>query len=160
MQLLPFQKDHYPILINWVKDEQTLFLFSGIAFQFPLTEQQLDDYILQHPDRKLYLALNQENQAVAFGEIIPQDAVSARIAHLIIGEPNSRGKGLGQQLISALNQEGKSKLNIQIMDLYVLEGNDAAIHCYLKSGFKFIPNDYAISFKDQKYQVLKMTKSL
>lgn len=85
---------------------------------------------------------------------------SARLAHLIIGENSSRGKGLGQKLISALNQLGKSTLNIQIMDLYVLEGNDVAINCYLKSGFQFIPNDFTISFQNQQYQVLKMTKSL
>lgn len=160
MKLIPFKKEHYPILINWIKDAQTLFLFAGIAFQFPLTEQQLDDYILAHPDRKLYLALNEDHQAIAFGEIIPQDVNSARIAHLIVGENSSRGKGLGQKLISILNQEGKSTLNIQTMDLYVLESNDLAINCYLKSGFQFIPNDFAISFQNQKYQVLKMTKSL
>ncbi|MBD3749486.1 MAG: hypothetical protein IE931_08320 [Sphingobacteriales bacterium] len=71
MKLIPFQKEHDPILLNWVKDEQTLFLFSGIAFQFPLTAQQLDAYMAQYPDRKLYLALNEDNQAIAFGEIIP-----------------------------------------------------------------------------------------
>lgn len=160
MKLIPFQKKHYPILINWVKDAKTLFLFAGIAFKFPLTEQQLDDYILSHPDRKLYLALNKDHQAIAFGEIIPQDADSARIAHLIVGGNSSRGKGLGQKMISILNQEGKTILNIQIMDLYVLEGNDVAINCYLKSGFQFIPNNFAISFQNQQYQVLKMTKSL
>jgi RimJ/RimL family protein N-acetyltransferase len=160
MQLIHFKKHHYPILINWAKDEETLFLFAGLGMTYPLTNKQMDDYFSKNPDLKPYLGLDSERNPVAFGEIIHQDEQSSRLGHLIIGESQKRGKGFGQAFIKALNQKAKASLAIQKMELYVLEGNAAAIHCYLKSGFQFIPNDFEITHKGKVHQILKMTMDL
>jgi ribosomal protein S18 acetylase RimI-like enzyme len=157
LHLIPFTKNHYQTLINWIIDEETLLKFAGIGFQYPLTQEQLDQYLTKYPDRKLYLALDDKKNPVGYGEIIPQGENSARLGHLIIGESQKRGLGLGQKLIAALNKEAESHLQIKNMDLFVLEGNTLAINCYLKSGFNFIPNNFSISHQDQTYQILKMT---
>ncbi|TKB97570.1 GNAT family N-acetyltransferase [Pedobacter cryophilus] len=157
LHLIPFTKNHYQTLINWIIDEEILLKFAGIGFQYPLTQEQLDQYIAKYPDRKLYLALDDQENPVGYGEIIPQEENSARLGHLIIGKSQNRGLGLGQKLIQALNNESKSHLQIKNMDLFVLDGNTPAINCYLKSGFNFIPNNFSISYKDKTYQILKMT---
>lgn len=157
MHLIPFAINHHQTLINWITDEETMLKFAGIGFHYPLTQEQLNQYLTKYPDRILYLALDDQKNPVGYGEIIPQGEHSARLGHLIIGESQKRGLGLGQKLIAALNKEAKSHLQIKMMDLFVLEGNTPAINCYLKSGFNFIPNNFSISHKDQTYQILKMT---
>jgi RimJ/RimL family protein N-acetyltransferase len=160
MKLILFKKHHYEILINWAKDEETLFLFAGVGMTYPLTVEQLDDYFKKNPDRKPYLGLDSDRNPIAFGEIIHQDELSSRLGHLLIGESQHRGRGQGQAFIKALNQKAKAISDIQKMELYVLEGNAAAIHCYLKSGFQFIPNDFEITYKGEVHQILKMTMDL
>jgi GNAT superfamily N-acetyltransferase len=160
MQLIPFTKSHYQILINWVKEPETHFKFAGIGFKYPLNEEQLDEYLVENADRKAFLALDEDLNPIAFGEIIPQGEGSARLGHLIIGESQNRGKGVGQQFIKALNQEAKLLLQTKNMDLFVIEGNMPAINCYLKSGFNFIPNDFAITYEGKSFLILKMTLPL
>ncbi|MEO5910400.1 MAG: GNAT family N-acetyltransferase [Pelobium sp.] len=157
MKLIKFEKHHYQILIDWIKDEETLFLFAGIGMSYPLTIDQLKQYFLMYPDRKPFLGLNTDGFPIAFGEIIPQDELSSRLGHLLIGESQQRGKGIGEKFIKALNQEAKAIAAIKKMELYVLEGNALAINCYQKSGFQFIPNDFKIIYKEKVYNILKMT---
>ena len=160
MKLIPFKEEHFDILINWIKDEDTMLKFAGIGFQYPLTSEQLQNYIQKYPARQFYLALDELLKPVAYGEIIPQDTESARLGHLIIGESQNRGKGLGKQLINLLIEKAKEKLAIQRMDLFLLSGNELAQNCYLKAGFSFVPNDFSITYKDKSYPILKMTMLL
>lgn len=160
MELIAFEKAHFQNLIDWIVDEETMLKFAGIGFQYPLTIDQLTNYIQKYPERLLYLGVDENSYPIAYGEIIPQDKNSARLGHLLIGESQQRGKGLGKQLIRLLIAEAKNKLDIKVMDLYLLEGNDVAKTCYLNCDFKLIPNDFKIEHKGNSYQILKMTMSL
>ena len=95
MQLIPFQEQHFQTLINWIIDEETMLCFAGIAFDYPLTHEQLTGYISKHPERLIYLFVDGDLTSVGYGEIIPQDDFSARLGHLIIGESQKRGKDWG-----------------------------------------------------------------
>ena len=131
--------------------------FAGIGFEYPLTEQQLTAYMVKYPQRLIYLGLDSKLNPIAYGEIIPQENLSARLGHLIIGESQKRGQGLGKQLIELLIEEAKNQLQITKMDLFLLEGNQPAQNCYLNFGFQFVPNDFSISYKNKNYNILKMT---
>lgn len=159
-KLIPFQQSNFQTLISWIKDEETMIKFAGIGFQYPLTEQQLTDYIDKIPNRLLFLGIDKDSNPIAYGEIIPQDKDSARLGHLIIGESQNRGQGLGKQLIQLLIDEAKKQLQITRMDLFLLEGNDLAQNCYLKFGFQFITNDFAITHQNKTYNILKMTMAV
>lgn len=156
-KLIPFQKSHFKTLINWIKDEETMLNFAGIGFQYPLTDQQLSNYISKYPQRLLFLGLDEELNPVAYGEIIPQENNSARLGHLIIGESQNRGQGLGKELIQLLIDESKKQFQITTMDLFLLEGNLAAENCYLSYGFQFVHNDFKITYQNKSYNILKMT---
>jgi RimJ/RimL family protein N-acetyltransferase len=160
MHLIPFTKTNYQTLLNWVKEPETLFLFAGIGFTYPLTPEQLDQYIAEYPERKLYLGIDDDLIPCAYGEIIPQGEHSARLGHLIVGESQKRGKGVGQLFIKSLNKFAFDHFQIKNMDLFVIEDNMSAINCYLKSGFKFIPNNFTITHEEKCYQILKMTLPL
>ena len=156
-KLIPFQKSHFKTLINWIKGEESMLNFAGIGFQYPLTEQQLIDYINKYPQRLLFIGLDEELNPVAYGEVIPQENNSARLGHLIIGESENRGQGLGKKLIQLLIAEAKKQLLISRMDLFLLEGNQPAQNCYLNYGFQFVPNDFVIILKNKNHNILKMT---
>ena len=156
-KLIPFQQFHFKTLINWVKDEETMLNFAGLGFQYPLTDQQLSDYINNYPQLLLFIGLDQESNPVAYGEVIPQENNSARLGHLIIGESENRGQGLGKKLIQLLIAEAKKHLLISRMDLFLLEGNQPAQNCYLNYGFQFVPNDFVIIYQNNNYNILKMT---
>jgi RimJ/RimL family protein N-acetyltransferase len=108
----------------------------------------------------MFLFVDENEKPIAYGEIIPQDNHSARLGHLIIGESQQRGKGLGQKLIQLLNDEAKLKLGIKTMQLFLLGGNLSAEKCYIKYGFQFIDNDFQIVHKGKTYDILKMSMSL
>lgn len=158
--LIPFQQSHFQTLISWIKDEETMLKFAGIGFQYPLTEKQLTDYIDKTPNRLIFLGIDEDSNPIAYGEIIPQDEDSARLGHLIIGESQNRGQGLGKQLIQLLIDEAKKELQITRMDLFLLEGNDLAQNCYINCGFQFIPNDFAITHQNKTFRILKMTMAV
>ncbi len=160
MKLIKFQKQHYPILFDWVKEKEILFLFAGTGFQYPLNEEQMDTYLVENPDRELYLGLNNDLEPMAYGEIIPQGEGSARLGHLIIGGSQNRGKGVGKLFIKALNEVAKEHFRIINMDLFVINGNIPAINCYQKIGFCFVPNEFSITMDGQSFQILKMTLPL
>ncbi len=160
MKLVEFKKENFKILIDWICDEDTMLKFAGIGFKYPLTVEQLEDYILKYPDRLIYLGLDENGSPITYGEIIPQDSDSARLGHLIIGDKEQRGRGLGQKLIQSLNDEAKLKLNIKRMDLYLLGGNRVAEKCYLNYGFQFVDNDFRINHEGKSYDILKMSITL
>ena len=159
-KLIPFQQFHFKTLINWIKDEESMINFAGTGFQYPLTEQQLIDYINKYPHRLLFIGLDEELNPVAYGEVIPQENNSARLGHLIIGESENRGQGLGKKLIQLLIADAKKQLQITRMDLFLLEGNQLAQNCYLNYGFQFLPNDFVITYQNNNYNILKMTLSV
>lgn len=160
MKLIPFQQSDFQILIDWIGDEETMLNFAGIGFTYPLTKKQLSDYFSKQPDRLMYLMIDDDLKPIGYGEIIPQQNESARLGHLIIGESEQRGKGMGQELIRLLNNEAKAKLSIQQMHLFLLAGNLPAQNCYLKYGFKFIENDFHIVYRNTRYDILKMSVDL
>lgn len=160
MKLIPFQSTDFQTLIRWIIDEDTMLRFAGVGFSYPLCEKQLEDYIAKYPDRLIYLAVDETEKPFAYGEVIPQDKNSARLGHLIVGESDQRGKGLGQKLIRLLNQEAQRKLEVKTMDLFLLGGNLAAERCYLKYGFRFVDNDFQITHQGTAYDILKMTINL
>lgn len=160
MRLVQFKKEHFQILIDWISDEDTMLKFAGIGFKYPLSKDQLENYTFKHPDRLIYLGIDENEKPIAYGEIIPQDYDSARLGHLIIGETEHRGKGLGQIFIKLLNHEAKLKLNVKRMDLFLLQNNLAAEKCYLKYGFEFVKNDFQINHKGKSYDILKMSIAL
>lgn len=155
--LIPFTSAYFSILQSWINSKELLFRFSGIDFSYPLSWHALEAYQDQHPDRKFYVDLFEDGIPYAFGEIIPQDQQSVRLARLLIGKSEYRGQGLGVQFIFRLLQEVKQTFKVNDVDLFVLADNAPAIRCYEKVGFKFVESaDFMLPFEGQAYKIRKM----
>ncbi|WP_299291150.1 GNAT family protein [uncultured Mucilaginibacter sp.] len=157
MTITKYSSNYFHFLSRWITNADLLFQFAGTEFSYPITEKQIEHYQHKNPDRSFYIGLNKENEAVAFGEIIPQENNIPRIGRLLIGNPADRGKGFGTSFIHLLLAECKKRFQTETVELFVLEDNLPAIHCYQKIGFRFSPGqNWEVSHNGQTYLLHKM----
>lgn len=168
MYLRKYLSSDFEVLDSWITSAELLFQFAGTAWTFPLTGNQIHQYQVTFPERQFYVACDETDNPFAFGEIIVGDINSPRLGRLLIGESESRGKGLGLLFVNMLIEECRAKIDTDIIYLYVFHDNFQAIRCYEKAGFKFVP-DKSITFtynnEDQvallmEYSFIKKTENL
>lgn len=157
MTITKYSSNYFHFLSRWITNADLLFQFAGTEFSYPITEKQIEHYQHKNPDRSFYIGLNKENEAVAFGEIIPQENNIPRIGRLLIGNPADRGKGFGTSFIHLLLAECKKRFQTETVELFVLEENMPAIKCYQKIGFRFLKGQiWEVSHLQQNYLLYKM----
>lgn len=139
IQLQKFTKDDFGKLISWVDSEETLVQFAGTLFAYPLTNEQLIDY-LADLNRFVYKVLDEENNTIGHAEIIIKKDRIARFCRIIIGNKNNRGKGIGQLVIAELLNISFNRFHAESATLNVYDWNIEAIKCYKKSGFTINKN--------------------
>lgn len=139
IQLQKFTKNDFTTLISWIDKEETLIQFAGTLFSYPLTSEQLIDYLADF-NRYVYKVVNKENITIGHAEIIIKKDKIARFCRIIIGDKNNRGKGIGQLIIAELLNISFNKFNATSVSLNVYDWNIAAIKCYEKSGFTINKN--------------------
>ena len=137
MFLRKFADSDFPLLKNWVTDPDLLFLFAGSNWSFPLNFEEVKAYQSAHPMKQSYMLCNNENDPVAFGELITGEANSPRLGRLLVGGQNNRGKGIGKILIQSMIEESRKLNDQKFIHLFVFEDNFHAIRCYENMGFKF-----------------------
>jgi RimJ/RimL family protein N-acetyltransferase len=156
-----YLEDDFEILENWVTNKELLLQFSGTDFNFPLTKDKIERYQTKNPDRFFYVGLDQNSQPYAFGEIIPQMTNVPRLARILIGEERKRGLGLGRLFVKDLIQECIAHYDCKTIELFVLDKNHAAIRCYQKAGFEYLPDKQMTMIHDEKlYDIYKMRLTL
>jgi RimJ/RimL family protein N-acetyltransferase len=159
--LRTYSDDHFRLLTLWITDPYILFQFSGTYFSYPLTREQIDEYLIKFPERRFYIGYDPEDTPYAFGEIIPKPGLPPRLGRLLVGDPEKRGKGLGGIFVRELIARIRHMMNPAAVDLFVLENNLPAIRCYEKIGFSFLPGEkFDLVFEEISYRVKKMRLSL
>jgi RimJ/RimL family protein N-acetyltransferase len=130
-----FSKEDFSRLISWIDREETLVQFAGPIFSFPLTNEQLEDY-LTDPMRNAFKIINTaDNSVIGHAEIYLLKADVAKLCRILIGEKTDRGKGLGQKIVSELLKISFIELGKSSVELNVYDWNISAIKCYEKMGF-------------------------
>ena len=145
ISLRQFTRDDFPRLIAWVDESGAEFFvqWAGTAFEFPLDEAQLEAHLAEaegpEASRRLFAAADDASgEVVGHVELSRLDRAnrSATISRLLVGEPSSRGKGTGAQIVSCLLDTAFGEMQLDRVDLYVLEFSLAAIRLYEGLGFK------------------------
>ena len=133
-----FKEEDFSRLINWVDSEELMYIFSAERFRYPLTHEQLTNYI-NTKDRIAYKVINKStNEIIGHADFSKINKLSknARICSVLIGEKEYRNKGLGTKIIDELVSIGFNKMKLHRIDLGVFDFNKSAIKCYEKCGFK------------------------
>ena len=136
ISLLPFEETDYAQLIAWVPDEEMLMQFAGPHFTFPLTTEQLE-LSLSDTNRIAYKILHNADQIIiGHAEIVLEDASTALLSRILIGEMAYRGKGLALPLVSQLLTLAFHQPGIEEISLNVFDWNIPAIKSYQRAGFR------------------------
>jgi RimJ/RimL family protein N-acetyltransferase len=140
VKLERFEKNDFQRLINWVDTEELLVQFGGPIFSFPLTFEQLEEYI-SDPKRSIFKVIElPSNNVIGHAELVPSDFKTVKICRILVGDESKRGKGLGQGLINELLEMSFLQLGYEKAELNVYDWNIGAIKCYEKNGFMRNPD--------------------
>ncbi len=161
-----FGESDYKQLIKWSGDEAFLLQWAGPYFKFPLTEEQLDQYLegandINKSDRLIYKAIEICTDTIV-GHIslggIDRVNRSGRIGKVLIGSSSNRGKGIGEGMLKAILKIGFEELKLHRISLGVFDFNERAIRCYEKVGFsrEGLLRD-ARRFKDYYWNLIEMS---
>lgn len=156
IHLAPFTQEDFNTLISWIDSEELLVQFAGPAFTYPLTAKQLTAY-LEDKNRHAFKVIDAHNQAIGHAEVYKNEDNTAKICRVLIGHKASRGKGLGQELITQLVSFSIKNLRASSVELNVYDWNTPAIRCYEKVGFVIVPEKYTtITVKGNTWISLNM----
>lgn len=137
VELKVFEKADFQLLIDWVDSPEFLLQWGGPAFEFPLTEKQLEKYI-ENADTLVFKVVERDT-GVAIGHIslgrIDRKNKSARIGKVLVGDMKVRGKGIGQRMLNEILKIAFDELHLHRVSLGVFDFNSSAIACYEKAGF-------------------------
>jgi len=169
IRLEKFTADDFEQFISWMDTEKFMYQFAGASFTFPVTVEQLNNYIADSAHR-IYRVLDTATDKVIGHATISHLNVenkSARLCRILIANEQDRSKGYGRQLIRALLKICFEELSLHRVDLGVFEFNKAAIRCYQSCGFRIegtlresfiIENEYYsvhnMSILDREYVTL------
>ncbi|PLS03671.1 GNAT family N-acetyltransferase [Neobacillus cucumis] len=142
IELCYFERPDFQQLISWIESPEFLLQWSGLAFEYPLTEEQLEKY-LENANKEgsttlVFKIMDRETRDVighiSLGNIDRKNS-SARIGKVLVGDLNVRGRGIGQQMIKEILKIAFDQLHLHRVSLGVFDFNTSAIACYEKAGF-------------------------
>lgn len=143
IELQFFTRDDFEHLLKCSNSAEYLMQWAGTGFTYPLTENQIKNYIesandMQRSDCLAFKVIWKETGQI-IGHIslskIDRVHLTARISKVIISEDNLKGKGIGLQMISEILKVGFEDLKLHRITLGVFDFNKNAMNCYEKAGF-------------------------
>ena len=143
VRLEPFSEADFERLIGWSPTPEFLLQWAGPLFSHPLDRGQLAQYLAATcQDPPISLAYRGVDGAsgrvvghVEIGNIERRNS-SARLSRVLVGPKDSRGCGLGQQLVRAALAVAFDELHLHRVELFVFDFNQAAIAWYERVGFQ------------------------
>ena len=139
--LKEFRREEYDKLISWIKSKEFIVQWAGPIFEYPLTEEQLNNYrngmLTNPPMRKIYSVFKTEtDEHIGHIELnnIDRQNNAAKICRVLIGEQYT-GKGYGKEIVKAIIKIGFEELELHRIDLGVFDFNTSAVKCYESVGF-------------------------
>ncbi|MFD3272898.1 GNAT family N-acetyltransferase [Paenibacillus dendritiformis] len=161
-----FAPSDFQQLISWSGDEAFLLQWAGPEFKYPLSEDQLLEYIkgandVERSTRLIYKAIETETNHIV-GHIsigrIDRENRSGRIGKVLIGNKTSRGKGYGTQIMQQALRIGFEELRLHRISLGVFDFNVSARRCYEKLGFvqEGVTRD-ARRYQDSYWSLIEMS---
>lgn len=161
IKLEPFTQNDFDKLISWIASERELVQFAGPIFSYPLTKNQLNDYLIKEG------LIPKKIVDIESGEVIGHCELNflnefPRLSRILIGDKKYRGKGLGKQLVTLMMDEIQKIKSTNKIELRVFEWNKNAVKLYEKTGFRIQPES-TFEFKynnDELWTNLYMLKTI
>ncbi|WP_159064781.1 GNAT family N-acetyltransferase [Thaumasiovibrio subtropicus] len=154
MIFVPFEKEHYWRLLEWVPNAAFNLLWGGPLYQYPLTLSQVEMH-LSSPGVYPFMLVD-DTQVIGYVEVVDQGQGRFRLCRVLVVDPNARGKGIGERLVNLAIEYAKKHFNASTMTLGVFEQNYAARRCYERLGFVYDKRERYCDFEDEKWLCFEM----
>ncbi|WBX75421.1 GNAT family protein [Tenacibaculum ovolyticum] len=135
IKLEPFTENDFENLISWIDSERESVQFSGSIFSYPLTKNQLEDYLTKEDLIPKKIVDAESGEVIGHCELNFLNEFP-RLARILIGNKKYKGKGLGKLLITLMINEIQSIKTANKIELRVFEWNKNAVKLYENVGFK------------------------
>ena len=153
-----FSEADFDILISWIKDEKELIQFAGSIFRFPLTKEQLYNYLTDTKRHAFKIIHNDTNTTIGHCEAYKTNEQNSKLCRILIGDKNFRNKGYATLLTQLLTDWSFDNLGVHFIDLNVYDFNIYAIKSYENVGFKkMVINKASTQVNNENWTSYKMT---
>ena len=98
IELKPFTENDFEVFKSWIHSEEELFQFAGPIFSYPLTDNQLRDYLKMTDKKPLKVVLRSTNQTIGHCELNFQNGKN-RLSRILVGNKVLRGQKIGEQIV-------------------------------------------------------------
>ncbi|KIL75020.1 GNAT family N-acetyltransferase [Bacillus badius] len=140
IQLLPFAREDIKELMKEIDSKPLMIQWSGRAYSYPLTEEQVKNYMDKEYGKGSYIykavdsSTNETVGHIALREIDEQHELG-RISYVLVYKRH-RGKGIVKQIMEQILHFAFSELQLNRVSLGVFTFNKPAIACYEGFGFQ------------------------
>ena len=149
IELQPFTKDNFDLFKSWINNEDELVQFGGEMFTFPLTDEQLENYISMKDIQPFKVVWKPTGEIIGHCELNYQNG-NKRLSRILIGEEKWRGKKIGEQIVLQMVALFFKDSSTKKVDLNVFDWNKSAIKCYENVGFNIRPEKTTLMKVGQK----------
>ena len=133
MELVPFDEQRLPELMQWFGDASECRAWGGPHFRFPYTAATFREDV-GLATLSSWALLDGRDGFVAFGQYYRRVG-RCHLGHLAVA-PHARNRGIGTRLIGELCRRGAEELGTDEFSLFVLDRNTAAARLYGRLGFE------------------------
>ena len=133
----PVTEADSPTLFEWINDRDLVLLNAPYRPIGSSHHSQWFESIQSRDDSVIFAIRDRTGRLVGTCQLVNRHPVhlSAEL-QIRIGDPQDRGKGYGTSAVRQLLDFAFRDWNLHRVQLYVLEGNQAALGAYKKCGFK------------------------
>ena len=137
--LKEFTNSDFNTFISWCTSEEMITQFAGPIFTYPVTKNQLDNYLNDKSKKPFKVVLTKTQETIGHCELNFEEKETPKLSRVLIASEKHRGKNIGTQIISQLTTLAFKNKEITSLQLNVFSWNISAIKCYEKVGFKINP---------------------
>ena len=139
IELKAFTENDFDTFKSWIHSEEELYQFAGPIFSYPVTDEQLRNYIKMTDRKPLKVVLIATSETIGHCELNFENG-NYRLSRILVGNKDLRGQKIGEQIVQKMAGLFFQDEKVNEVDLNVFDWNKRAIKCYEKVGFKINPN--------------------
>lgn len=158
--LRELQKDDLPKINTWRNDQELITMLEA-PFRYinlRVDEMWFDAYMLNRANTVRCAIVRKGDDAIlGLISLVNIDYMNQKAElHIMIGDKENQGKGIGTYAINTIIQHAFNNLNLHRIELSVLEENLRAQHVYEKAGFVCEGCKRKAVYKNGKYVNIRM----
>ena len=143
------------LVASWVADLWTLRVWSAACYEaWPVTGEQINRlYDAAMEKEPSFHPLMAEEDGIPVGHMILQytdpEQTNVHFGFVIL-DPEIRGRGTGSRMLQLAIEKSFGEMGATSLDLMVLDCNERAHHCYLRLGFRDVPDTTEVMVIQEK----------